>query len=131
LTVVALSSLANGAHAETRRHYINKYVMMVDWLTRTELWVTTHLEDLELCRWAHAIAERHVELAQRMTPPSELAAVHPHFLIAMENAERMFDNAGAGARKAFRRHRRIVREEFRIIAELLQANGIYLPTMAP
>jgi hypothetical protein len=131
LTIATLLSVAQGTQAETRRHYINKYVMMVDWLTRTEMWVTTHLDDLELCRWAHAVAERHVELAQRMTPPSELAAVHPHFLLAMENAERMFDNAAAGDRKAYRRHRRIVREEFRLVAELLQANSIYLPTMAP
>ena len=48
----------------------------------------------------------------------------------MENAERMFDYAADGDRAAFHRHRRIVHEERRIIAELLQAEGHFMPVIS-
>lgn len=119
------------AHAETRQEYVNRYVLLTDWINRSEIWVARRLQDPGLCRVAHSIAERHVELARRMTPPPEFVSIHPHLLIVMENAERMFDYAASGDRSAFHRHRRIVHEEQRIIAELLQAEGHFMPVIAP
>jgi len=119
------------AHAETRREYVNRYVLLTDWVVRSDLWVSSHLEDHGLCRVAHSISERHVELARRMTPPPEFVAIHPHLLLIMENAERMFDSAATGDRAAFHRHRRVVHEEQRLIAELLQADGHFMPVIAP
>ena len=117
--------------AETRREYVNRFVLIVDWVTRAETWVNGHFEDTGLCRMAHSIAERHVELTRRMTPPQEFVSIHPHLLIVMENVERMFDYASADDRNSFRRHRRIVHEEMRVIAELLQAEGHFMPVIDP
>ena len=119
------------SQADTRREYVNKFVLLVDWVSRAELWVASHFEDPSLCRTAHSIAERHVEEARRMTPPPEFVSIHPHMLMVMENAERMFGYAAAGNRAAFRRHRRIVHEEQRIITERLQTNGNYMPVITP
>lgn len=133
LLVIIGTSLAlpATAAAESRREYVNKYVLLIDWVNRAELWVRSHSEDAGLCRMSHAIAERHVELARRMTPPAEFVAIHPHFLLVMENAERMFAHAAAGNRSAFRRHYRIVQEEQRMIAELLEVEGLYMPEIEP
>lgn len=119
------------ARAETRREYVNRYVLLVDWVNRSEIWVTQHLEDPGLCRVAHAIALEHVELARRMTPPPEFVAIHPHLLLIMENTERMFDSASSGNRPAYHRYRRAIREEQQLISELLQAVGIFMPDIAP
>lgn len=121
----------SSAQAETRQEYVNRYVLLTDWINRSEIWVAGRIQDPGLCRVAHAIAERHVELARRMTPPPEFISIHPHLLLVMENAERMFDYASNGERSAFHRHRRIVHEEQRIIAELLQAEGHFMPVIAP
>jgi hypothetical protein len=43
----------------------------------------------------------------------------------------MFDHAAAGNRAAFHRYRRIVYDEQRVIAELLQAEGHFMPVIAP
>ncbi len=130
VTAAALA-LPAAAHAENRREYVNKYVLLIDWVNRSEIWVRTHLEDTSLCRMAHAIAERHVELARRMTPPPEFVAIHPHLLLVVENTERMYAFAAAGNRAAFRRHYRIVQEELRLISELLQAEGHFMPELEP
>jgi hypothetical protein len=119
------------AKAETRREYVNRYVLLVDWVNRSEIWVTQHLEDPGLCRVAHAIALEHVELARRMTPPPEFVAIHPHLLLIMENAERMYDSAASGNRPAFHRYRRVIREEQQLISELLQGEGIFMPDIVP
>lgn len=128
---LCVMSTPSTASAETRREYVNRYVLLTDWITRSEIWVAGHLQDPGLCRVAHAIAERHVELARRMTPPPEFISIHPHMLLVMENAERMFDYAATGDRSAFHRHRRIVHEEQRVIAELLQSEGHFMPEISP
>ncbi len=132
-TVCALTAAAlpSQAQAETRQEYVNRYVLLIDWLARAELWVTSHLTDSGLCRMAHTMAEQHVELARRMTPPTEFLSIHPHLLLVMENAERMFEHAASGDRTAFRRHQRIVHEEQRLIAEILQAEGHFMPAIDP
>ena len=130
LTVFAVLA-PNTARAETRREYVNRYVLLVDWVNRSEIWVTQHLEDTGLCRVAHTIALEHVELARRMTPPPEFVAIHPHLLLVMENTERLFDSAASGNRVAYHRYRRVVHEEQQIISELLQAEGLFMPDMAP
>lgn len=132
ITIAASTTLLPlHAQAETRREYVNRYVLLIDWVNRAESWVTGHFEDSGLCRYAHSIAERHVELTRRMTPPQEFISIHPHVLLVMENAERMFDYAAEGNRQAFRRHRRIVHEELRVISELLQAEGHFMPVIDP
>jgi hypothetical protein len=65
-----------------------------------------------------------------MTPPPEYAAVHPHLLLVLENSERMFASAAEGDRDAYRRHRRIVHDEIRVMTELLQAQGRIMPTIS-
>jgi hypothetical protein len=119
------------ARAETHREYVNRYVMLLDWIERTDVWVSTHLEDPGLARMAHSIAEREVELAERMTPPPEFVAIHPHVLLLVENAERMIDTAAQGNRIAYRRHQKIVHDEQRLLNELLQGQGVYMPTIGP
>lgn len=130
---VALSVLlqATPAATETRREYVNRYVFLLDWVTRSESWISSHLEDAGLCRAAHAVAERMVEIARRMTPPSEFAAIHPHLLLVLENTERMYELAAEGDRDGYRRHRRVVQEEQRLIGEILQAEGRFMPVVAP
>lgn len=124
-------ALPASAHAESRREYVNKYVLLLDSVNRAEAWVRGHAEDPSLCRMVHSIAQRHVEEARRMTPPPEFVLIHPHFLLVMENAERMFAFAAAGNRSSFRRHLRIVQEEQRMISELLEAEGIFMPEIEP
>ena len=119
------------AQAENHREYVNEYVLLLDWVNRSDMWMRGHLEDLTLCRMAHSVAERQVELVRRITPPPEFVAIHPHLLLVMENTERMYAYAAAGNRAAFRRHYRIVQEEQRLITELLQAEGHFMPEIEP
>jgi hypothetical protein len=131
LVAVTVMALPAVARAENRREYVNKYVLLIDSVNRAEAWVRVHFEDAGLCRMAHSIAQRHVEEARRMTPPPEFVAMHPHFLLVMENTERMLAAAAAGDRVAFRRYLRIIQDEQRMIAELLEANGIFMPGIEP
>ncbi len=134
ITMAVLGALwlpAQTCHAETRREYVNRYVLLIDWISRAESWVTGHFEDAGLARMAHSIAERHVELTQRITPPAEFLAIHPHLLLVLENAERMFGTAASGNRVSFRRYRHHVHEEMRIISEILQAEGHFMPVINP
>jgi hypothetical protein len=129
--IAGLAMAPASARAETRREYVNRYVLLVDWVNRSEIWVTQHLEDPGLCRLAHTIALEHVEIARRMTPPPEFVAIHPHLLLIMENTERMFDSAAAGNRPAYHRYRRVIHDEQQLISELLQAEGILMPDIVP
>jgi len=119
------------AEAETRREYINRYVLFTDWVDRVDAWVASHFDDDGLCRIAHSVAERQVELVRRITPPSEFVASHPHLLLVMENTERMLDRAATGDRSGYRRHRQIVHEEQRLMSEMLQSDGRLMPVIDP
>lgn len=119
------------AAAETRREYVNRFVLLIDWVTRAESWVNGHPEDSGLCRMARSIAKSHVALTQRMTPPPEFVSIHPHLLMVMENAELMFHYASQGNRNSVRRHRNKVHEEMRVMTELLQAEGHFMPVIDP
>jgi hypothetical protein len=132
VVVTVAATLSSGdVAAESRREYVSRYVLLIDWINRADTWVTVHFEDPGLCRMAHSIAERHVEVARRITPPAEFVSIHPHVLLVLENAERMFDVAADGNRVAYRRHRRVMHEEMRLIAELLQADGHFMPIIDP
>jgi hypothetical protein len=127
----ATLTLPAAAHAENRREYVNKYVMLMDWVSRSQVWVRNHMEDTSLCRMSHSIAERHVEMVRRMTPPTEFLSIHPHLLLVIENTERMYACAASGNRISYRRHYRIVQEEMQMIAELLEAEGHFMPEIEP
>jgi len=75
----------------------------------------------------HQVAQRQVELSTLWTPPEEFKALHPHFIIMLENAERAFFFAGKGAMSGYRKHHRILRNELRLVDALLDKHKIRLP----
>ncbi len=121
--------LAAGASATRTDGYLAQFVLMMDWVNRSVAYVSRHRSDTALAGVAHAVAERLVEKAQRLTPPERLADLHPHFLLALENAERAFHHLSVGAPDRARQHLAVVREEIANIRRIQRDLGIVVPDL--
>ncbi len=122
----ALTLFARDGHAESRREYVRRAALVLGSVVHIETWVERNKDDLGLCSIAQAVAERSAELAGRLTPPPELRGIHPHLLMAIENAERAYFFASSGDARQFRHHLRVAREERRILLQLAAQEGIDL-----
>ncbi len=109
------------------RVYVTELSLVLEGARRVLLFSEAHAGDTELSRFAHPLAEYYVELAGRMTPGPQLAMVHPHLLLVVENVERALDAAAHGGQHAFRQHVRTVREELATLETVLKHLKVRLP----
>ena len=118
---------AKPSQAVLKRIYINQYVLIMDWVVRTDSWIITHYNDRHLCKFSHRISQTYMEEARKLNPPESLKPIHPHLLIIMENMERSLYYCSIGNKKRYLKSRRIVLEEEKIIDELLMELHIRIP----
>ena len=118
---------AKTSQAVLKRIYINQYVLIMDWVVRTDSWIITHYNDTHLCKFAHRISRTYMEEARKLNPPDILKPIHPHLLIIMENMERSLYYCSTGKKKLYLKFRRVVLEEQKIIDELLMELRINIP----
>jgi hypothetical protein len=122
---VAAPSAVGG---ETKQQYQNRFRLMLDFAVRTNEYVRQHLGDKTLAAYAHRMAEQNASAAEQMTPPSQYALLHPHFLLVLENIERSLYHAAQGRLERYRHHQKIVRKELHVLEGLAERCqlGLYL-----
>jgi hypothetical protein len=119
-------SVSGGAGGETRREYENRLRVMIDLSVRLDEYVRQHLGDRSLAAYAEAIALQTVAAAERMTPPKDLAHLHPHLVLVLENIERSFHHAAEGRLDRYRHHQKIVRKELQLFESMAEQAGLGL-----
>jgi hypothetical protein len=124
LLLGALALVATLAHAGS---YLDRAALLLSECHRTNEWVLAHLSDKELAAVAHGVAEGRVKAARGMGVPKEVAGVHPHLLLALENGERATAAAAAGDTDRFMQHLRLSRDEETIFRSLLAQQKLSLP----
>jgi hypothetical protein len=124
------ASAAASAGATEQAKYLSQFVLMMDWVNRAIAYVPRHDDDADLADVAHAVAEQLVEKAQRLTPPEGLRDLHPHFMLVLENAERVFYYLSQGDTEKANRHLALVRDEARILRQIQREIGIEIPELA-
>ena len=87
---VVFAALQGSARGESTREYKNKFLLMLDHAVHVNDYVRQRLGDKSLALYAHAMAETNATAAEKMTPPTKYAMLHPHFLLVLENIERSF-----------------------------------------
>jgi len=114
------------ATAESKRHYQNRFRMMLDFAVRTNEFVRRHLEDKNLAAYAQSMAERNSDAATQMTPPKAYGVLHPHFLLVLTNIERSFYFASQGRLDRYRHHQKVVRKELHLLETLAEREQLEL-----
>lgn len=107
------------ARAETETDYGIKLTLLLDWLRRSLTWADMNRRSEALCQMGHEIAEEHVRIASRMTPPTAWRLVHPHLVLIAENTERAFDACSRSEISRFRVHITQARNELRTLEGIL------------
>lgn len=107
------------ARAETETDYGIKLTLLLDWLRRSMMWADMNRRSEALCAMGHEIAEEHVRIASRMTPPTAWRLVHPHLVLVAENTERAFDACSRAEITRFRVHIAQARTELRTLEGIL------------
>ncbi|MDJ0762990.1 MAG: hypothetical protein QNJ97_08390 [Myxococcota bacterium] len=128
-TAVAMAlviSFASAAGAETKQEYQHRFKLMLDYAVRTNEYIRQRLLDKGLAAYAHAMAEKNTSAAEQMTPPSQYAGLHPHFLLVLENIERSLFFAAKGELGKYRHYQRTVRKELQILEVLAEREHLEL-----
>ncbi|MET0283995.1 MAG: hypothetical protein ABW352_05980 [Polyangiales bacterium] len=102
------------------RTYMSQMSLVIDGARRLITFCEQHGDDKDLARFARPLAERHVELANRMLPSSRLAVAHPHMLLVVENIDRALDSAAAGDAATYQKRLRIARDELANLEAVLK-----------
>jgi hypothetical protein len=100
---------------------------LVDGARRLIAFSENNLDDRELLKFAHPLAERYVEMAGHMLPPPRSAVVHPHLLLVVENLERALDSAVAADTAGYQKRIRIARDELANLEAVLKQLKLRLP----
>ncbi|MCU0687306.1 MAG: hypothetical protein MUF34_34520 [Polyangiaceae bacterium] len=89
-----------------------------------------HAGDKELAALIREGAEARVRAARKMSVPKEVVPMHPHFLLALENAERAAAAAQEGVFDRFGHHLRVSRDEEGVFRSMLAQQKYELPSIA-
>ena len=109
--------------------YLDRAALLLADARRTNEWVLSHLSDKELAAIARDVAAARVRAAQKMQVPKEVAGVHPHLLLTMENSERAMSAAADGDVEKFLHHLRVARQEDATFRGLLAQQKLTLPNV--
>lgn len=114
-----LAASPSSARADTDTDYGVKLTLLLDWLRRSLIWAEMNRRSVALCEMGHELAEQHVRIANRMTPPTAWRLIHPHLVLVAENAERAFDACSRAEITRFRVHISQARSELRTLEGIL------------
>ena len=123
LAVLFASSLAYAGS------YLDRSALLLADAKRSNDWVLAHLGDKDLALLARDVAEARVRAARGMQVPKEVAGVHPHLLLMMENSERAASAAADGDTEKFLHHLRTARDEDATFRGLLAQQKLSLPNV--
>lgn len=121
LTTLFTTSLASASS------YLDTAALLLDESRRSMAWVERRLQDKELAKAAHLLAETRIQAGRRLEVPKKMGLAHPHLLLTLEISERALHAAKSGDSRRFLRLRRQAREEERAYRELLQQAKKSLP----
>lgn len=124
LCVVLFLASNIGWAAESKREYENRFQVMLQYAVNINEYVRRHIQDKNLCAYAQEMAATNARFAEQMTPPSNYAELHPHFLLVLENVERSFYFASQQRFERYRHHQKIVNKELSILEALAERAGI-------
>jgi hypothetical protein len=113
--VASVAELSN-----RERTYMTELSLVIDGARRLISFCEQHAEEKELARFARPLAERYVDLANRMLPSAKLAVAHPHLLLVIENLDRALDSAAAGDAATYQKRLRIARDELANLEAVLK-----------
>lgn len=111
---------------QSRKNYLNRARLMLDFAVRTNEYVRQRLMDKELAHFAHTMAEKNVSEAEKMTPPSSLSIMHPHLLLVLENTERALSHAKKGEFAKYRKQQRTLQKELHLLEAIAERERIDL-----
>jgi hypothetical protein len=123
---IAVASVQGTSYGESNKEYKNKFLLMLDHAVHVNDYVRQRLGDKNLARYAHAMAETNASAAEKMTPPTKYAMLHPHFLLVLENVERSFYFAEKGDLARYRHHQKMVRKELQLLEALADRERVDL-----
>jgi hypothetical protein len=120
------------AEAEQRRDrvYLSELSLLVEGSRRLITFAEQNLDERELTRFAHPLAERYVELAGHMLPSPKVVVAHPHLILVVENLERALDATAAGDAVTYQKRIRIARDELANLEAVLKQLKLRLPELA-
>lgn len=124
--IVAIGAICSPAVGESKKNYLNRARLMLDLAVRTNEYVRQRLQDKELASFAHAMAEKNVSEAEKMTPPSNFGILHPHLLLVLENTERALAYAEQGELAKYRKYQRTLKKELQLLEAIAQRERIDL-----
>ena len=128
-SLVALAIVVFGAVAWAGS-YLDRAALLVTGARQTNEWVLGHLGDKELAMVAETIADARVKAARNMLVPKDVAPVHPHLLLMLENSERAAAAAADGDPEKFLHHLRTARDEEAAFKSLLSLQHLSLPDVS-
>ncbi|MFH1437877.1 MAG: hypothetical protein ABIJ56_19375 [Pseudomonadota bacterium] len=127
--LLALTSISSQGEATTKKSYINKYVLIMDWTERALLWVEKHKEDPSLGKVALEIAETNIKLLQEFSPPKELIEIHPHFISIVENSANAFEAVASGSPSAFYKYKKKVQKGRKSLFSVMRELNFVFPAI--
>jgi hypothetical protein len=118
--------------AETRREriYLSQLALLVEGSRRLVAFGEGHVDDRDLLKFAHPLAERYVEMANHMLPPPKVVVAHPHLMLVVENLERAVDAAASGDAATYQKRMRIARDELANLEAVLKQLKLRLPELS-
>jgi hypothetical protein len=133
LSLVLRAPRVATAHAQAEqkrdRLYLAELSLLVEGSRRLIAFAEQNLDERELTRFAHPLAERYVELAGHMLPSAKVVVAHPHLILVVENLERALDAASAGDAVTYQKRSRIARDELANLEAVLKQLKLRLPEL--
>lgn len=126
---VLVCSASSEAEATTKKSYINRYVLIMDWTERSMLWVEKHKDDAELGKVALQIAETNIKILQEFSPPKEFVEIHPHFISIVENSANAFEAVASESPSAFYKYKKNVQKERKALFEVMRELNFVFPSI--
>lgn len=110
--------------------YLDRAGLLLGEMHRANEFLQAHAGDKELAALIREGAEARVRAARKMSVPKEVVPMHPHFLLALENAERAAAAAQEGTLERFGHHLRVSRDEEGVFRSMLAQQKYDLPAVA-
>jgi len=129
MAFLLLSSVSSEAEATTKKSYINKYVLIMDWTERAMLWVEKHKDDPALGKVALQVAETNIKILQEFSPPKDFIEIHPHFISIVENSANAFEAVASSSPSAFYKYKKNVQKGRKAMFEVMRELNFVFPAI--
>jgi len=107
--------------------YLNRAALLLEGSKADRRMALPRYHDEELMRVVHRVAKARTEVGGDMHVPKEVAGMHPHLVLVLENCERGFLAGVERDQKRFVDHLLRARTEDLIFRTLVQKAGYTLP----